>query len=523
MTTTHTTDSDYVCADVFAQNLISDHEYSMLCNGYLPTYARTWITQEFGGIPSRVRRALVKVAQETPYQPDTAISIVYGIITQHKSLKKWIAANLKKSYQSIEPAKKVGNQWVDAQFTLWPPYMKPDAKSSQVNGTVHHVPARYVFKHKDIRVDLGSKDGKWNPVMHGNPNSAMQAVATRLGRRVGGDFNKVAQQLIGDEDLIVTSTTAKVGNQWVVLLSMMRDPQKTMSRFAVTESGGVISGDLHNPASSISETEYALIKGSVEEGDEETADYGYEFDEGLQAQLMLEDMSDKLDAETMSPTMFAVMDLASENDELIDFMSSSPVVDDTYLEIIDEKIEQAAKELVARYRLAAPNAPEHDIHNKAIYVARWMYEELEEAVMDAQRYVISVQPKQDFFTMKGSVRAKTRFFGVPSSYERVYMPAKNPVNDSTFLPVTEYVAPQGKVTEVDQLPPAFPAVAPKAQFRGKPSSICVNSNGNKATAPAKVKQSLSAANMSPRLAKVVFALELTNNLRQSVRASRSFA
>ena len=516
MTTTHKTDSEYVYADVFAQNLISDTEYAMLCNGFLPAWARNWITREFGGIPSRVRKELVSAAQETKYEPDTAIAIVFSTIAQHKSLRKWATANLKKSYQSITPAVKVDNKWLDAQFTVWPPYAKPDKRAGAINGTIHHVPARYVFKHKEIRVDLGVKQGDWNAVMHTNPNSAMQAVATRLGRRVNGDFNKVAQQIVGDDDLIVTSTTAKVGNQWVILLSMMRDPKKTISQFAVTEAGGVISGDVNNPASSISETEYALIKGGIEEGDEQSLHYGYEFDQGLQAQLMMEDMNDKLNADTMSPSMLTAMDIAAEMGDMMAFMSDSPVVRDEYLELVDVKIAKTIEELVGRYKINQPLASESAIRSKAIYVAHLMHEELVEAIEDAQRYVLNSQTQRDFFTMKGSITARARFFGVPSSYERVNMPAKNPSYDGYYLPVTEYVEPKGKTTEIDQRPSAFPVMPLRESFVGRHGTVCVNANGARATAPAKKPTALTTATMSTRLASIVSAIALTGDIKKSI-------
>jgi hypothetical protein len=507
----HNIDSLAGFAAPFDQNLISQTEYNMLRNhGLLPTYARNWIQREFGGVPSRVRRELIAVAKEQEYHPELAISIVFGVISSHKSLQKWVQANLRKSHQSVSVSAKANGKWVDMEATLWPPYERPATRSGLVNNTVYHRPARYVFKHGDIRVDLGAQDGRFSPIMHNNPNSAMQSIATRLGRAIGGDWNTVAQKIVGNDDLIATSTSLRVGNQWVVLISMMRNPKVTPSSYHVTMEGNVVSQDPHHPANSVSETEYALIKGIVEEEDEHSTDYSYEFDEDKQAQMLVEAMSDKLDADTFTPTELLVMELAAENGDLIDFMSGAATYQSQdYHDILDERVEQTALRLITKY--------EGNV-DKAFYVARMIYQDDYDALEATQAYCIGSNEEKSFFSMRGSRIARVRFFGMPSAYETApFLPARNPVKQTEFLPMTEYIPPTQKFSE----PSGFPTEKSTkiAYFCGKPKSVCVNKHGQKAIAPDKKPTQFSLQN-HPRLNAIVSALALTGSLPKALKVNK---
>lgn len=507
-----TTDSLEKVADLYDQNLISEQEYSLMREGIIPEYAKKWVIREFGGVPSRVRRQLQSVALEEEYEPQLAITIVYGVICSQKSLQKWIAANLKKSYQFISVSRKESGKWVDMEATLWPPYQAPDTQSGAINKTVYHRPARYVFKHGDIRVDLGSQQGSYSPILHNNPNSAMQSVATRLGRAIGGDYNTVAQKIVGDDSLIATSTSMRIGNQWIVLISMMRNPKLTNSSYNVGVEGLVLSADEHNPPSKISEVEYALIKGIIEEEDEHCSQYSYEFDEDHQAQIMVEAMSDRLDPETMTPTELLVMELAAENEDLIDFMSgASTFQSQDYHDLLDMRVEQTAMRLMHKY--------EGNV-NKAFYVARLMHSDDYDALEDTQAYCVGLNVEKSFFTMKGSNVARCRFFGVPSAYPKAFMPALNPFSQTKYLASTEYVAPQQRYS--DPLPQTLSDPQPTQIITGmvvKPNSTYINRDGVRGIAPQAPERKFSLQD-NPKLAAIVSAFALIGSLPKALKTSK---
>lgn len=516
--TTHTTDSLAGFAAPFDQNLISETEYNQLRTGLLPQYARKWIVKAFGGVPSRVRRQLVEAACEEPYHPQIAISIVFGVIASHKSLEKWKAANLRKSYQSISVSRKVDGKWHDLETCLWPPYERPTTRSGLVNNTVYHRPARYIFKHGNIRVDLGTQDGRYSPIQHNNPNSAMQSVATRLGRSLSGDWVKVAQKIVGDDDLIATSTSMRVGNQWVVLITMMRDPKITPASYHVGMEGNVITADGNNPASSITEVEYALIKGIIEEEDEHACGYSYEFTEEHQAQLMVNAESDNLDEETMTPTELLVRELAAENEDLIDFMSGSPTYQsEDYIALLDQRVEQTAKQLMYRYKGNV---------NKAFYVARMMHMDDYEALEECQTYCLSAEEHKPLFTMKGTTIHRKRFFGVPSAYNgSPFMPASIPFSQTKFLSSV----PNGHMTAKQAYKLNSGIQRKLVKREGSPSGASiikrmkipynyeyVDAYGNRGTTPAKKPTQFSLQD-HPRLAAIVSAFALTGSLPKALK------
>jgi hypothetical protein len=511
--TTHNTENYAGFAGLHDQNLVSEQEYALLRMGILPEYARKWVIKEFHGVPSRVRRQLVEIANEEPYHPQISISIIFGVISSYKSLEKWKKDNLRKSYQSISVSSKVNGKWVDLETTLWPPYEKPTTRSGQVNNTIYHRPARYLFKHGSIRVDLGTQDGRFSPILHNNPNSAMQSVATRLGRAIGGDFNRVAQQIVGNDDLIATSTSMRVGNQWIVLVTMMRDPKLTPASFHVTMEGKVKSTDAHHPANSVSEVEYALIKGIIEEEDsEQSSNYCYEFDGDHQAQMMIEAMSDNLDAETMTPTELLVMELAAENEDLIDFMSgASTFQSQDYHDLLDMRVEQTAMRLMHKY--------EGNV-NKAFYVARLMHSDDYDALEDTQAYCVGLNVEKSFFTMKGSNVARCRFFGIPSTYPKMFMPAPNPFSQTKFLASTEYIAPVQKVSP----PLAQTLTDPKptktiTPMMVKANTAYINRDGVRGIAP-QVPQRKFSLQDNPKLAAIVSAFALTGSLPKAIKTTK---
>lgn len=502
-----TTDSLEKVADLYDQNLISESEYSLMREGIIPEYAKKWVIREFGGVPTRVRRQLQSVAIEEQYDPQLAITLVYGVICSQKSLQKWIEANLKKSYQFISVSRKENGKWVDMEATLWPPYQAPDTQSGVINKTVYHRPARYVFKHGDIRVDLGTQQGNYSPILHNNPNSAMHSVATRLGRAIGGDYNTVAQKIVGNESLIATSTSMRIGNQWVVLISMMRNPKLTDSSFNVGMEGVVLSADEHNPPSKITEVEYALIKGIIEEEDDHACSYSYEFDEEHQAQMMVEAMSDRLDADTMTPTELLVMELAAENEELIDFMSGAATFQtQDYHDILDHRVEQTALRLIKKY--------DGNV-DKAFYVARMMHMDDYDALEATQAYCVSAEEYKPLFTLKGTTIHRKRFFGVPSAYNgSAFMPAKNPFSQTKFLANTEYVAPSQRVSTTPCPTPR--TVTPMVARSG---SEYVNRDGVRGTTPAKKPTQFSLQD-HPRLAAIVSSFALTGSLPKALKVNK---
>jgi hypothetical protein len=517
--THNTTDEHTVIADTFAQNLISDCEYGMMQKGYLPPFVTNWVMTSLGNIPNRVRAQIKELSNEEPYSPSTAISIVFSVIESQKSIRKWVKANLRKSYQSIPSAKKVDGKWDDAQFTLWPPYKSELSR----NNTFKHQAARYVFKHEGIRIDLGVQDGKFSPVMHDNPNSAMQAIATRLGRRINGDYNKIVQTICGN-DYVATTTTAKVGSQWVVLVTPMRDAKITPSRFAVTEEGGIINGDIHNQASSISEVEYALIKGVIDEQDDEASEnYSYEFSEEFQAQMMLEANGEKMDESRMTPTELIIQSIAAENGDLIDFMVNGQVKDE-YWQIVDSRVEQSQKEYFSQLKLANPMGDDNALNRRALYKALYRHESEYDALEDSQSSIASTEPVKSIFTVRGSKLNRKRFFGQPSAYECAkgseYMPARNPVNETKFLSVTNIYEQERKPTVINK-PVNMVTSTTKAHFRGSWGSNCVNSDGQRAVAPTKMAKQTHGKNMNPRLAAVVFALDLTGSLKSAKRVAKN--
>lgn len=486
------------------QALISETEYQQLRSGLIPSYARKWIVNLFGGVPSKIRRQLVERAKEEEYEPSTAIAIVFGVIADYKTLRKWAAAEAIKSYQSITPSRKVDGKWVDLETTLWPPYQPPATRSGAVNGTIYHRPARYIFKHGNIRVDLGAQDGKFSPIPHNNPNSAMQSIATRLGRRLSGDYNKVAQQIVGDDNLLATSTSMRVGNQWIVLITMMRNPKLTPASYHVTMEGTVVSQDNHHPANSVSEVTRALIKGIIEEEDDHACGYSYEFDEEHQAQIMVEAMSDRLDADTMTPTELLVMELAAENEELIDFMSGAATFQtQDYHDILDHRVEQTALRLIKKY--------DGNV-NKAFYVARMMHMDDYDALEATQAYCVSAEEHKPLFTLKGTTIHRKRFFGVPSAYNgTAFMPARNPFSQTKFLAITEYVAPSQRVSTTPC--PAPRTVTPMVARSG---SEYVNRDGIRGTTPTKKTAQFSLQD-HPRLAAIVSAFALTGSLPKALK------
>ena len=519
MHTPNTTDEHTVIADPYAQNLISDCEYGMMQKGFLPPFVTNWVMTSLGNIPNRVRTQIKELSNEEPYNPSTAISIVYSVIESQKSIRKWVKANLRKSYQSIPSAKKVDGKWDDAQFTLWPPYKSELSR----NNTFKHVAARYVFKHNNMRVDLGVQDRQFSPVLHDNPNSALQAIATRLGRRINGDYNKIVQALCGDE-YVATTTTAKVGSQWVVLVTPMRDAKITPSRFAVTESGGIINGDVHNQAASISEVEYALIKGIIDEQDDEASEnYSYEFSEEFQAQFMMEANGEKMDESRMTPTELIIQGIAAENGDLIDFMVNGQVKDE-YWQIVDARVEQSQKEYFSQLKLANPMGDDNALNRRALYKALYRHESEYEALEECQAIVQKTTQERNLFSMRGSIISRKRFFGVPSAYqvkpENAKMPARNPINDTVFLQVTEVYEQERKPTVINKTV-NIALNAPKSHFRGSWGNTCVNQDGQKAVAPTKMAKPLNGKTMNPRLASIVWALDMTGSLSKAKRVAKN--
>lgn len=565
-----TTDSQEKIADLYDQNLISEQEYSLMREGIIPEYAKKWVIREFGGVPSRVRRQLQSVALEEEYEPQLAITIVYGVICSQKSLQKWIEANLKKSYQFISVSRKENGKWVDMEATLWPPYQAPNTESGVINKTVYHRPARYVFKHGDIRVDLGSQQENYSPILHNNPNSAMQSVATRLGRAIGGDYNTVAQKIVGDDSLIATSTSMRIGNQWIVLISMMRNPKLTNSSYNVGVEGVVLSADEHNPPSKISEVEYALIKGIIEEEDEHCADYTYEFDQDMQSQMLMQPMSDKLNTEEMTYSELLVHDIAAINDDLIDYMNESATyLGNDYDEIVDSLVEDETNRLYTKYNtnrltysineerkralknsrhadeqgkqfiinqsesritelIAASNKFDHKLYYRCLIQAANKYDEVREAIEEVT-CVHTPEVSKTHFTMKGSDIHRKRFFGVPSAYNgSAFMPARNPFSQTKFLSSV----PNGDMS-AKQAYKHNSGIERKLKKReGSPSGTSiikrmkipynceyVDAYGNRGITPTKKPKQFNLQD-HPRLAAIVSSFELTGSLPKAIRTTK---
>lgn len=478
-----TTDNLAGFASPHDQALISETEYQQLRSGLIPSYARKWIVNLFGGVPSKIRRQLVERAVEEEYEPSTAIAIVFGVIADYKTLRKWAAAEAIKSYQSITPSRKVDGKWVDLETTLWPPYEPPATRSGAVNSTIYHRPARYVFKHGNIRVDLGAQEGKFSPIPHNNPNSAMQSIATRLGRRLSGDYNKVAQQIVGNDNLIATTTSMRVGNQWIVLVTMMRDPKLTPASYHVTMEGTVVSQDAHHPANSVSEVTRALIKGIIEEEDEHCAEYSYEFDQDMQSQMLMQPLSDKLNTEEMTASELMVHDIAAVNDDLIDFMNESATyVGHEYDQIVDTMVEDEANRLYTKYNtnrltysinsereramknskyadpqgkeyiiqqsesrilelIEASNKFDRKLYYRCLIEAATQYDDIREAI-ECATMVYPIERDKSFFTYKGTCIHRKRFFGIPSAYNGTpFMPSHDTKEMCVYMPITEYVPP----------------------------------------------------------------------------------
>jgi hypothetical protein len=497
---------------------ITGEEYAALIHeDVMPVWAQKWCATRFGGVPRKVKQQLRERFSEESYDENTSIAICFGVISEYQGLQKWIKAINKRSDQDIMPSRKRDGKWVDAQFTLWPPYMKAATESGAINGTISHTPARYVFKHGDIRVDLGEEWNGYKPMLHSNPTTAMQQVCSRLGRRIAGDYSRIVKELAGDKDLIPTSATVLVNGKWVVLITAMRDPQKTISKYHVDECGNAIENDGTMEGSSISKAEYALVSRSISDGecDECIESNSFEFDESFQAQFAMEDLEEKLNPKTFTPSMLIAMDYATEMGDLIAFMEGSPVVDETYLELVDQKITRTAKELEGRYRLSIPLASDYEITKKAWFVANMMHEEAAEALDDAMAHCDAKLTQQDFFTMRGTIIPTTYFpFGKETVYGRIVLPAKNPAPESTYLEPSLVYELQRPITSVSSLP-----MDKTARWIGKAGSVAVNANGQRNQMPQAPTPRFSQPKNGSRLDNVLKALELTGSLRKAVKVA----
>ena len=221
---------------------------------------------------------------------------------------------------------------------------------------------------------------------------------------------------------------------------------------------------------------------------------------------MIEAMSDNLDPETMTPTELLVMELAAENEDLIDFMSgASTFQSQDYHDLLDMRVEQTAMRLIHKY--------EGNV-NKAFYVARLMHSDDYDALEDTQAYCVGLNVEKSFFTMKGSNVARCRFFGIPTAYPKAFMPAPNPFSQTKYLASTEYVAPSQHESDT-------PCAAPQTvtPMVARSGSVYINRDGVRGIAPQTPERKFSLQD-NPKLAAIVSAFALTGSLPKALKTSK---
>jgi hypothetical protein len=240
---------------------ISEAEWESMRHGVVPTNASFWALTKLGYLPSNFARRLTKAMEEAEfYTPSTAVAVVLSVVAEDERIQAWKAEQrlIRNANNSVTaPAHTKDGKWNDAWVREWPP-LKP----SNGNG-ITHVPARYVVKLPGgKRIDFGTADGRFTPVIHESPTSAVYAACSRLGvKNYRGSFDKVLNLLAGgtETDGVPTFVPSQMAvlykGSWTVLLTVMRNPRLAKSCFALDDDGGLVPVTARNEPNTLTITE----------------------------------------------------------------------------------------------------------------------------------------------------------------------------------------------------------------------------------------------------------------------------
>lgn len=225
-------------------------------------------------------------------------------------------------------------EWVDAYVQELPSFtaVMPDAEELEgleiadrdkivkmlATSDGQHEPARYIFTMPDgtivdlnsiqylengvlhnetskrdeaipLFVHIGELKGKYPnrtyfaPIHRTNPDTAMQSVVTRLGKKMSGGAQEIIQYLTGLENVEPAYMTVWQGGCWVVIVGHKKVGKNTPSSYIM--QGDKLKYDITNPKRmTVSEFEHAIISApSVAEYDEdsETVNASQELDQQL--------------------------------------------------------------------------------------------------------------------------------------------------------------------------------------------------------------------------------------------------
>jgi hypothetical protein len=168
--------------------------------GNKESYCEKWFRISTGYPSEKVTKRFEQLVDTVP-QADLQIE-TYAFLREYHDMREWqkeqtlirFAQDHQYAPSESGPKSKVGRAIYE-----WP----PTARNREPGTAVWHEPARYIM---DVpgkgRIDLGmtSPDNEdWGPVLHGSPDKAMQAILTRIRRRIGGPFNAVFSKLYHEQ------------------------------------------------------------------------------------------------------------------------------------------------------------------------------------------------------------------------------------------------------------------------------------------------------------------------------------
>jgi len=281
--------------------------------------------REFGKwLPKGADKIMAEATKGLESTEDKVASMVWAL-QRTRDLESWKAEQVKvrraqNHYAKVETSKsKLTRKWDDAQVYELPPLTKSEGSS------LSHQPARYAIRLPDGRyVDLGKTQDGFRPVLRTGPDAAMQSIAKRLGLELRGGAHSILRELTG-MDVVPAYTTVWHRNQWLVIIGWQKEAKSTPSSYWLDEAGQLTQKpDGDEPALTLSELDYHLLKGSAETAIEdlrgEVVDYMNE-DEELVMQGFMRDESDE-DVEVDS---YLLTQCAMKMDRLTDLRLGSAI------------------------------------------------------------------------------------------------------------------------------------------------------------------------------------------------------
>lgn len=306
---------------------------------------------------------------------------------------RWVAHYVKKGKKSKryyssynkQSTGKVDGKWQDAVVYELPPYSAHKTSAKELGlGDKHkhlasycttgangqHEEAQYAFKLNGLVVDLMRvqyrEDGVLHnetekrpanmtliqfvkaqkkahpsrtyfmPVMRTSPDSAMQSIAARLGKRMKGGCHTILQKLVGDKTIVPSYLTVWRKERWLTIINWQSDPKLAKSSY------GLVNGRVQlcegDDRMSVSEFDYSLFTDysdlKIKSEDGEEIRYDYEDDESYMVGMNRDAESDGIDLSKFCDD--------DDEKELLSFLVFQNELDSINLSNLDGKSAKAA-------------------------------------------------------------------------------------------------------------------------------------------------------------------------------------